>query len=57
VRVGVELKGFRGLGKTYKKNFIITRITKQKYYYYDQYIESIFDRTSTYLRNKFSLEY
>jgi hypothetical protein len=57
MRVGVELKGFRGLGRAYENFFIIIRITKQKYHYYDQYIELTFDKTSTYLGNKLSLEY
>jgi hypothetical protein len=35
VRVGLELKGFRGLGRAYEKNFITTRVIKQRYYYYD----------------------
>jgi hypothetical protein len=35
VRVGVELKGFRGLGRACEDFIIITRITKQKYYYHD----------------------
>jgi hypothetical protein len=57
VRVGVELKGFRGLGRACENFFTTTRITKQKHYYYDQYTESTFDRTSTCLGNRLSLEY
>jgi hypothetical protein len=57
MRVGVELKGFRGLGRAYENFFTTTRITKQKHHYHDQCTKSIFDRTSTCLGNRPSLEY
>jgi hypothetical protein len=57
MRVGVELKGFRGLGRACENFFTTTRVTKQRYYYYDQCIELTFDKTSTCLGNRLSLEY
>jgi hypothetical protein len=57
MRVGVELKGFRGLGRACENFFTTIRVTKQRHYYYDQCTESTFDRTSTCLGNRLSLEY
>jgi hypothetical protein len=57
VRVGVELKGFRGLGRAYENFFTTTRITKQRHHHHDQCTESTFHETSTCLGNRPSLEY
>jgi hypothetical protein len=57
VRVGVELKGFRGLGRACENFFTTTRVTKQRHHHHDQCTESTFDGTSTCLGNRPSLEY